>query len=333
MAARIVNGRSTSWDAYPFAVRILYQTEAWCGGARISRTHVLSAAHCFDDARPSQYQALLQSDGNVGVASVAKHPRFDSDTFDYDVAVLTLDDATPLAAANATIDYQTMHRLSEIDGPLAVVGWGSTMWSDPFGSQTAYDEPTELQEAMVNVDLACGYYEFASIAITDRMFCASDEGSTDREDDNVDACAGDSGGPIFDLTDDGPSLVGLVSWGAGCAATHFPGVYTNISVVRNWIDATVGSEPSPPPPSPPTVLCEDLRRKGWRWCEKKRLKGKCTHRSVAKKCRATCGLCCDDRLENKKSYDWCQERNDQCDTSKRVNKKCRHYCICERRSV
>lgn len=46
-----------------------------------------------------------------------------------------------------------------------------------------------------------------------------------------DACQGDSGGP---LVADG-YLVGIVSWGEGCADAAYPGVYTRVSEYALWI--------------------------------------------------------------------------------------------------
>ncbi|KAH8384703.1 hypothetical protein KR093_005654, partial [Drosophila rubida] len=108
-------------------------------------------------------------------------------------------------------------------GTFAVVsGWGK---------RTEEDEalPALLRAVQVEImDInTCGaQYSTKDYTITDEMLCAgANEGGKD-------ACQGDSGGP---LSVDG-ILVGIVSWGVGCAREGFPGVYTSVLHHTAWIE-------------------------------------------------------------------------------------------------
>ena len=67
--------------------------------------------------------------------------------------------------------------------------------------------------------------------LSDEMLCAGVDGG------GVDSCQGDSGGPLtfHNISSGKTSLVGIVSWGYGCALPNSYGVYARVSSVMDWI--------------------------------------------------------------------------------------------------
>jgi len=52
----------------------------------------------------------------------------------------------------------------------------------------------------------------------------------------IDACQGDSGGPLMMFTPMNQwVLVGLTSFGEGCARKSYSGVYTRVAAFKDWI--------------------------------------------------------------------------------------------------
>lgn len=106
-----------------------------------------------------------------------------------------------------------------------VSGWGALYEGGPFPEQLHAVSVPIVSNERCNI-----FYNVIGWTITETMICAGyDEGGRD-------ACNMDSGGP---LTANG-QLVGIVSWGAGCAQPNFPGVYANVANLRSFITEISG---------------------------------------------------------------------------------------------
>jgi len=222
----ITGGNETKEHEYPWQVGLVSGNESspFCGGTLISSTHVLTAAHCTDGSDASDIGVILgehniaDSDFNrVDVAEIISHPNYDSGTVDNDYAILRL--ANPVSFTNEVSPACLPADLSNnFAGVLATVtGWGDL--------KSGGSQPTVLQEVDVTVttNTECNN---AYGSITANMICAADAGK--------DSCQGDSGGPMIAPENGRQALIGIVSWGRGCASEVFPSVYARWD--WDWMD-------------------------------------------------------------------------------------------------
>ncbi|NXO84300.1 ACRO protein, partial [Sitta europaea] len=112
-----------------------------------------------------------------------------------------------------------------------IAGWGSTT----EGDEDLSDRLQEAKVQLINVQL-CNSSGWYGGKIHSHNLCAGYPEGT------IDTCQGDSGGPLMcqDNNADSWWVVGITSWGKGCARKKLPGVYTSSQYFYDWILAQMG---------------------------------------------------------------------------------------------
>jgi trypsin len=111
---------------------------------------------------------------------------------------------------------------------LQTAGWGATAWKAP-----ASPELLEVSVPVTTIDYCLKAYPDLDVP---SAICAG------YPDGQKDSCNGDSGGPLFAFEKNIFTLVGVVSFGDECAKPGFPGVYTRITSVVDYIKENMGRQ-------------------------------------------------------------------------------------------
>lgn len=252
-STRIIGGRVAADNRYSYIVSLQSNGKHFCGGVLISIDVVLTAAHCTNHISQNRdpirvivgRHDLSTSKGEeLQVKEERVHPKYlQSVEYDNDFALLFLKKATMSKVDLATLN----HGSSRPRGyqSVKVLGWGDTSVTRSGGNGLLNEANLRIipNQRCNNVE---GYWSGMYVSfngyIADSMMCAAFK---DR-----DACQGDSGGPLIVKGSNGEDdlLVGLVSWGLGCA-NDFPGVYARVSSGYNWIRREVCKRSVLPPKS------------------------------------------------------------------------------------
>jgi len=161
------------------------------------------------------------------VTSMAYMHTFSPDSMRDDVGILFLRTGLPLPPAGVHLTVAPIQLAGQVTPPgrmCQVAGWGRT-------------EQSSLSNILLTANVSTIRHQTCRMiynsGLLPGMMCAG------RLQGGTDSCQGDSGGP---LVHEG-RLVGVVSWGYGCAEPGLPGVYVDVEYYRQWIEERSGALP------------------------------------------------------------------------------------------
>jgi trypsin len=248
-SSAVVGGSDAAPGEFPSVAEIQFGAPgiAWfgCTGTLIDSTHVLSAGHCASITKaglvsspaawPPQSIALWIGSNKAGqgeqvpVDSVSIPPEYLGLTDRNDISILTL--AEPSSMAPTQVAGAAERSIWDPGTLATIAGWGVT---EEGGDET----PDTLQKAQVPITTD----EYCESAYSDEdgwdfdpetMICAG------YPEGGIDTCQGDSGGPLFAPASTALRVVGVTSWGDGCAQPGKPGVYARVAdtTLRTWVES------------------------------------------------------------------------------------------------
>lgn len=226
----IVGGEQASPGEVPFMVSLQSGGRHFCGGSLIKKNWVLTAAHCV---RGQSTRGLTAVVGAYKLGQAVQ-----AETFQIEKAVIHPSySGSNNDFALLKISGQSRGQIIELNkSQLNVPTQGSPLVAVSAGFGYIKENGWNVEKTLRKVNLPLVTQQECNRAyngrITDQMICAG------VPQGGIDTCQGDSGGPLYlkrSQSQGGAILIGVVSWGEGCARPNKYGVYSRVSAAMGWI--------------------------------------------------------------------------------------------------
>ncbi|CAG4955726.1 unnamed protein product [Parnassius apollo] len=259
-----VGGRITEPGEFPHmgAVGWKATSGSWvfkCGSSLISSKFMLTAAHCSrvssrDTSIANTTPEIVRlGDKNiidvfdkgrfpydVKIKQFIVHHQYKAPKKYFDIAIIQLENEVFFTRHIQPACLWTHRDTSSLGTKATLTGWGVIETAKLTTSP-------ELQAAVVDIldSALCNNLLQSSC---NRLWCGMTESQlcAGKLAGGVDACQGDSGGPLqvkisLPTNNQGSIhyLIGVTSFGIGCARANTPGIYTRVSSFIDWIEDTV----------------------------------------------------------------------------------------------
>ncbi len=238
----IVGGTQTTIENRPWQISLQSTGGShFCGGTIIGATWIVTANHCVEGTSASQLRVVAAATNRNGsggqirnVSQIVRYAGYVDPEHGKDIALLKLSSALDLTdPGTQAIPYATSTTVADGRTDPGIIGTVSGWGTLSSGSSSM---PSNLQTVDVPIVSNTQADQAYPESITADQLAAGLIGIGGK-----DSCQGDSGGPFVVPGPDGSViLAGVVSWGYGCAAPQYPGMYARVSSFATWIEQTTG---------------------------------------------------------------------------------------------
>ncbi|XP_037353292.1 serine protease 48-like [Talpa occidentalis] len=242
VTSSIASGREANVGQWPWQVSIRQGLFHLCGATLISDRRALTAASCFWSKDTRKYNVVVGSlqafdhpksrSTIIPTSRIIFHPDFQEDTSS---AIAVVELAYPVSFSPVVLPICLPSSAVQLKNATScwVTGWG-------YSGIYHYTKPPytlkELKVPLIDLQTCNDYYQKKNLFhgvkpnISEAMICSK------FPVEQMDHCIGSRGDPLMCQVEDFWVLAGVMSWDSNCTQTNEPGVYTNISFYKSWIE-------------------------------------------------------------------------------------------------